>query len=591
MKDSNEGEVNYFTKQRLTEQSSIHFSSKRFQLTRVLTTLGFVALCIRATIIHLTPPSSSILKQLAEKQYNRKVSLASYRGTIFDRRNDPLAISVRKPSLFVNPKVFRPSAEQAQFISQQLRIPKSKVYSLSKRNSYFAWMKRKVPERVEKEIVALNINGLHSVLEPARYYPSTLAPQLIGYVGTDNTGLLGLELSLNEILSVDSTKNTVRKDGKGRLIHQESQSAAPTESGHNIYLTLDRVIQDISEKALEKGVKEARAKSGFALVTDPHSGHILAVANYPKFDPNKSISMTSENTRNFAFLNLFEPGSVTKPLVAAKALDLKKTSPQELFDVNGGLYRDGALRIRDSHPYQSLSTSDIIINSSNIGIYKVAQKIGPSALSSSLKSFGISNKELLLDSKQQSTGRISPWKSWRKSRFANISFGQGLLVTGLEMTQAYGALANGGRLMKPIIVERIEDRSGKTLTRSLPTVIHEVISSKAANQVSRMLYQTVERGTGKRAQSSNYTVAGKTGTSEKVDPVKGGYSDTLRIASFIGFSPVYDPHLVIYVVIDEPQNKPYYGGRWAAPVFKEINEQSLRYLNVKSDKNMVISKN
>ena len=584
MKNQREQEfIDHFTKQSLRNESSLLFRTQRTRLVFSIFFIVFAILLVRAGLLLVVPPSADILNALAERQYNRSINLAAYRGTIFDRRQEPLAISIRKPSLYVNPRVFSPSSGEIKKLSKILNISAKVIKKISSKKSYFAWLKRKVDQKKYDQVSSLNIKGLNVILEQARYYPSGLASQLIGYVGTDNKGLLGLELRYNQMLMGDRETNVMKRDAKGRIIHNESTSAAPQKPGHRIHLTIDRVVQEISEQALERGVRRASAKSGFVIVSDPHTGHVLAMANYPKFDPNNSRTIRSSNTRNFALLDLFEPGSVVKPFVIAKALQKKKTSLAEAFEIHKGIYRDGSLRIRDSHPAEELSTEEILIESSNIGTYKIAERLGREELYKTYVDFGLGEKEFLINPKQQSFGRIDGWQHWKKVRFANISFGQGLLNSGLEITQAYGAIANGGQLMRPVLINKIEDYQNNLILANSPEVLRRVLSQRIAKKIAHSLEKVVQIGTGKNAASVFYSVAGKTGTSEKADPITRGYSKDLRIASFAGFSPVSDPHLVIYVVVDEPGVKPYYGGTWAAPVFKEINERSLRYLNVAPD--------
>lgn len=580
----NKKKLEYYTPQSLSNESSLNFSGFRLKLVACLGLLVFLVLLVRASLILLTPPSSEVLDQLASRQYNRSINLAPYRGAILDRRDEPLAISLRKPSIFVNPRVFSPNRHQVKSLSKALDLPSKEIQTLATKNSYFYWVKRKIPTATANKVMDLKINGVHFVLEPSRYYPGGLASQLIGYVGIDNKGLLGLELLMDSLLRGDQQTNVMNRDARGRIIHSQSDSAAPQKPGHRIHLTLDRVIQEISEKALARGVEAAKAKSGFVIVSDPHTGHILALANAPKFDPNNSHSITPTNTRNFGFLDLFEPGSVVKPLVIARALALRKTSLAEAFQTHKGVYREENLRIRDTHESDELSTEDILVESSNIGTYKIAKRLGSENLYHAYRDFGVGEKEFIISRNQQSLGRISNWKSWKPVRFANISFGQGLLTSGIEIVQAYGALANGGNLMKPILIDKILDHRQHMVQNNPPKVLRRVISETVARKMAQTLEKVVEHGTGGNAKSKFYSVAGKTGTSEKADPVTRGYAKDLRIASFAGFSPVEDPHLVIYVVIDEPGNKPYYGGTWAAPVFKEINEKVLRYLNVAPDK-------
>jgi cell division protein FtsI (penicillin-binding protein 3) len=358
--------------------------------------------------------------------------------------------------------------------------------------------------------------------------------------------------------------------------------AKPEIPGHDLHLTIDKAIQEIAEAALYKGVKNAKAKSGFVVVSDPHSGKLLAVANYPTFDPNSDkINLSS---RNKAFQDLFEPGSVVKPLVMAKALEAGKVTLDQRFYCEKGYLREEGVRLRDSHAAEFLTAEEALVHSSNICTYKIAKLMGEKSLYQGFIQWGISSDDNLIGLPGQSVGRIAPYQSWRKIRFANIAIGQGMMVSALEMVGAYGALANGGRLMKPYLVERIETAGGENVMTAHPKILRQVTTPEIAKKIRAALAKVVTEGKGSNAKLEGYTSGGKTGTSEKVDPRTKAYADDLRIASFIGLAPAFDPHLVIYAVIDEPGLKPYYGSTWAAPVFREVAEKSLRYLNVKEDK-------
>lgn len=579
-----------YPEQDLAQQSSLHINRKRIKLFASIFFLVFFIILCRAVIVLTSPPSAETLRNLASRQYNSSLSLSPYRGTIFDRRSEPLAISIRKPSLFVNPRVFDPKVSDVKTLSKILQVPRETVKKIADKDAYFYWLKRKVSPFEKKQVKKLNLKGLHFIQEPSRYYPSGLASQLVGYVGIDNKGLLGLEKIYDDVLRGYQNETMISRDAKGRMIHSQSASAAPQKPGEKLYLAIDRVIQEITERSLAHGVQRAKAKSGFAIVSDPHTGHLLAVANYPKFNPNDSKTITNFNTRNFALLDLFEPGSVVKPLIVGQAIDQKLTSLQEVFHVDGGVYKEDNWRIRDTHGYEQLSTEEIITKSSNIGAYKIAKRLGKKGLLQAYLNFGVSDRALGLGFTHQAFGRILSWEKWRDIRFANIAFGQGLMMSGLEIVQAFGSIANGGQLMKPILITKIQDDTGRVTRTHPPQILKRTLSLKTARLMRQALEQAVEKGTGHNAASQLYTTAGKTGTTEKIDPQTKSYSQDLRIASFAGFAPVSDPHLVIYVLIDEPGIKPYYGGTWAAPVFKAIAEDALKYLNVAPDKSLHLNK-
>lgn len=559
------------------------FNGKRLRFILFATLALFAAMAVRAIKVHLFPSQQGALATIAGSQYQNQLKIAGHRGNLYDRKGDPLAISIKKPSLYVNPKVFSPTPRQLVKLSRILKIGRGQIRQIAAKDSYFSWLSRRTSEATLHKVDNLGIRGLYSVWEPFRSYPSQLAPQLIGYVGTDNTGLMGLEKTFEPQLQGQALVRRYRRDGRGRPILLDKEDTKPEQPGHNLTLTIDRAIQEVAEKALAKGVANAKAKKGFAIVSDPYTGKILAVANTPKFNPYKMSSQLS-HTRNSAFNDLYEPGSVLKPLVAALAVAGGKTTMDKVFYCGDGVHREKSLLIRDDHPSKFLTVHNILVKSSNIGIYKVAKELGPEAMHDGLRAFGIGNSKLNLGLPGQEIGRMLPAQKWRKVRFANIAFGQGLTVTGLELVAAYGAIANGGLLMKPYLVEAITDSDGRTLSAKSPTVLRKVLPKATAKQIALALKDTVERGTARRAKLPHHSSGGKTGTSQKADPHQRGYSKTLRIASFIGIAPITEPHLVIYVVVDEPGKVPAYGGRWAAPVFAEIAAKSLKYLNVRSDK-------
>lgn len=560
------------------------FYDSRAKLCFVLLVFAAVVIAGRAVVIHLFPSFSTNLQHIADRQYQDKIQLAPYRGTIFDRRREPLAISLRVPSLFVNPKVFDPDARQIRDLARILRMNEKEIRSISDKNSYFSWLKRKISKDVAANVTSLEIEGLYQVLEPARFYPlGSSASSIIGFVGTDNQGLVGLERSFNESLKGKDHSFTQSRDARGRTIFLQSDLATPEQSGSNVVLTLDRVIQEIAERSLAEGVDKAKAKGGFAIVTDPHTGRILALASYPNFEPNDSKRIKLEMTRNRAMTDLYEPGSVVKPILVSEALERKKTRPDELHDCSNGTYSEPGLTIHDTHPIKTATTAQIIEESSNICTYKIAKRLGPKALYETYKKYGFTSVDQLVNFPGQVIGRISDWANWRPIRFANVAFGQGMMVSGMELVTAYNAIANGGKLMMPLLVDRVENQDGSIQRSNEPQVISQVMSPETSRTMRQILQGVVTNMSTKAAVLRDYTAAGKTGTTQKVDPKSKAYSKDLRIASFIGFAPATDPNLVIYVVVDEPGLKPYYGATWAAPVFKKIAEASLKYLNVTPD--------
>lgn len=548
--------------------------------------LGFVIIAVRAFVIQTFPPSQKSLTQIATKQYHKPVELSDYRGTILDRRGEPLAISVKSPSIAVNPRLFNPSAKDTRRISSILGLSSKRIKEISRKTNYFSWLKRKIGQAEAEKILNLKLPGLYKITEPSRFYPSSsYSSHIVGKVNADNKGIFGLERMLDSSLRGEAGKINAVRDGRGQLIFQNSDNVAPEMPGHNVVLTVDQVIQQITSNALKDGVKEAGAKGGFAIVGNPHTGEILSIASYPDYNPNNTATLKLKNTRNKAVSDIFEPGSVVKPLVIGKAIEMNKTKKDSVHNCEkSGVYRFGKNKIRDDHPKETLTTEGVIVHSSNICTFKIAQMIGKEALYDLYKELGFSDKPKRLELPGQSSGWLTSPDSWRDIRFANISFGQGHSVTGIDLLRAYNTIANGGKIAEPYLVDRVVDSSGKVIEKTINKLEKTIFSSSTSAQLKTMLHEVTEAGTARLAQSQLYTTAGKTGTSEKYDPVVKGYSPTKRIASFAGFAPATDPKLTIIVVIDEPSKKPYYGGKWAAPIFEKIATGSLMYLNVPSDK-------
>lgn len=560
------------------------FQEKRSLFFQGTTLILFLFFIFRASWLALFSTKDENLSRIKKNQYEKTSNLVAYRGTISDHKNVPLAISIQLPSLAVNPQIFRPSKKELKALSTLLDTPQEDITALSRKKGYFAWLKRKITYAVDEEVKALSIRGVFHTLEPSRFYPgNNSAAHLIGLVGTDNTGLLGLERVYNRTLAGESTEVKKLRDARGQSIFTHSDSVVPQEAGHNIFLTLDHVIQEITEEALEKKYTESLASSAFAIVADPHTGRILAIANKPGFNPNNTEELIMKNTTNLSVTSVFEPGSVSKSFVIAQALETGKTTPTVLHDCEkSGVYKiSPSVSIHDDFPKNHpMTTSEVLIYSSNICSYKISQKIGKDDLYKTLKRFGIGKKITEISLPGLTTGFVSPAESWKEIRFANIAFGQGYITTGLEMIRAYSVFANGGFLVEPYLVGRVETAEGELIKGPAKHPEKRVLSAKVAEQMREMLSRVVAEGSGRNAQLESFSAAGKTGTTEKVDPETKAYSSEKRLASFVGFAPAMNPHLVAYIVIDEPHKKPYYGGTWAAPVFKDIMDKSLKYLNI-----------
>ena len=547
-----------------------------------------MVLALRAFFLILLPINKKNFANIVQRQYQKSVVLAPSRGSIFDRQGDPLAISIQVPSIAINPRIFAPNPTELLGLAKILNVKTSFINSRrSRRDRYFVWLKRHVDPKKVDEVQNMNLEGLIIIQEPTRFYSAgSAASNIIGMTGLDNSGLFGLERQFNKELRGEPIKFNIHTDARGKYIFHNTSEPNSEKTGNELHLSIDRALQEIASHELEVGLKKAKSQRGFVIVSDPHSGHILALANIPQVDPNVRYGKFSYETfRNNALSDLFEPGSVIKPFVFSEALETKNVAKDEKIFCENGSLKIGESTIHDTHPSAELSVVEALITSSNICTYKLAIRLGREGLFEALKKFGFFRPEMFLSFPGQIIGRISPWTSWKPIRFANISFGHGFVVSGIELVQAMGVFANGGRLMKPILVSKLVNSKGQIVQNFSSQSLGQIITPKTALDMREILSLVVtdKLGTGSKAKTRLYTTAGKTGTAQKVLPGTRGYARDKYVASFLGFTPVKDPHLVIYVYVDEPQEKPYYGGTWAAPIFAEIAEKSLKYLNVKPD--------
>ena len=551
---------------------------------------GFIYLALaimlsRAFIIQLFSPSESTLKKIASKQYSSQITLGNYRGTIYDRRGTALAIPIKKTSLAVNPRVFQPTPHTIHQLNHILGLSAETINQLANKPSYFAWLARHTTYDRAQAVLSANINGVYSLREPGRYYPTGAATaHIIGKVDMDNTGLMAMEHHYNQELSGEATQIYAVRDGKGQTILENSHDISPQRPGMNIHLSLDSVIQEIVYDELSHGLELAGASSGFALIGDPYSGAILASVSLPSYNPNKSQIHSMEHTRNKVSADLFEPGSIIKPFVVAEALQQNLTTVYTpYFFSRSGVLRFRGGRIRDDHPKPILSTAEILVHSSNIGTFYLAQKLRKQALYEIMVAIGAGSRLKIDGFGSIAKSRISPPHNWHPTRFANVSFGQGFSMNGLQILRAYNVIASGGKLSDLHLITKITKPNGVLHQYRAIEQSRTLYEPDVIKDVALSLHQVTQTGTGRAAASHFYTVAGKTGTSEKYDSELKAYSTDRRIASFAGFAPYHDPKITIVVVVDEPTNQPYYGGKWAAPVFRRIVDRVLPYLNVAPD--------
>jgi len=539
-------------------------------------------------------------RELAEKQRLRRLHVTPKRGTIYDRSGTPLAITVEVPSVSVDavemlrgidePYVPMRIRQYAERIAAALNLPVDKVTAKLERRRRFAWLKRRVTKEEIEAVRALRnseqrypIRGLIIEGEGHRFYPHReLSGPLLGFVSPDGRGREGIELALNHELRGRAEQIRGVRDRAGRLIFAEGIQDESALAGHNVYLTIDHGIQFVAERELDAAVQTHEATGGSVVVVDPRTGEILALVSRPSFNPNDYNLSSATERRNRAVMDRFEPGSTMKVFTMAAALAAKSVSPNDKIYCEEGHMPIDNVVIHDTHPAKWLSPTQIIQYSSNIGISKIALGLGQGRLYEAFRRFGFGDK-LNLPLPADVTGTLRPRGSpWVPVETAAAAFGQGISVTNVQMAMGLAAIANKGRLLEPMLVRRVTDSSGVTLTEATPRVRRRVISPRVARLVAEMMTAVTEgEGTGVDAAIPGFRVAGKTATAQKVNPATGRYQDGAYVASFIGFVPAESPRLVVAVVIDEPMAGTHSGGTVAAPVFRRIAEMSLRYLGVR----------
>lgn len=518
------------------------------------------------------------LVKLAERQHHRTIPIIPARGGIFDREGAPLAVSLDMDSLYAEPRRIENPAATAAALAPVIKIPQQELQKKLDSDRGFTWLARQLPPETVTQVKQLKLAGIGFVKESKRFYPNfEIASHVLGFTGLDPEGLEGIERRYDSTILGKTGYLLTERDALGRDVSIKNAVVQDASPGKNLYLTLDKNIQYFTEKELAKAVTGSGAKGGMALVMDPWTGKILAMANYPTFNPNSFRQYPTLNLRNRCVADSFEPGSTFKIFLMSAAVEEKIIRPQDGINCENGRYSFGGRIIRDDHPHGLVSVAEVLKYSSNIGSAKIGLKLGDDRLYRYLKAFGFGDKSGI-DLPGETSGGLRPVNRWYGSDLATISFGQGVSASAIQLATAVSAVANGGLLMKPYLVERITDVTGQELQHIEPQTVRRVISAQTAATITQMMEGVVQKGgTGTNAAVEGVRVAGKTGTAQKVDPISKGYSATKRTASFIGFVPADKPLLTVLVVIDEPATSPY-GGVVAAPAFREIAFNSLCYL-------------
>jgi cell division protein FtsI (penicillin-binding protein 3) len=533
---------------------------------------------IEARLVYLQVVRHADLSARAERQQMRTVTAPAKRGEILDRRGRVLAYSVDAESIYAVPSEIEQPHKAVAAICGALDdcTSKEREQLLERFGAQraFVYVRRQVMPEQARRVKALDLEGVGFMKESRRFYPNKeLAAHVLGYVGIDSTGLQGIEATYDSLIKGKPGTVLVQTDARR---HAFSRLERPPTTGASLELTVDEYLQHIAERELKAGVHEFRASSGSALVMDPHTGEILALANYPTFNPNAFRQASETARRNRAVQDLYEPGSTFKIVTAGAAIEEKMIQPSDTIDVSAGLIRFGGRVINDDHRYKVLSFEDVIVKSSNVGAIKVGLKLGAERLGLYVNRFGF-GRPISPDFPGESAGIVWDPSRLNDSALASVSMGYQVGVTPLQMAAAVSSVANGGELLQPRVVRAVV-REGKRLP--VPRkVLRRTVSAGTAAELTRIMEAVVERGTAKQAQVAGYTVAGKTGTAKKL--VDGSYLGHSNYnASFVGFVPSRKPVYTIIVLIDSPRAKSYYGGAVAGPVWHRIADAALRHRGV-----------
>jgi len=553
--------------------------------TRLFILAGFLLfwfLVICGRLVWLQVVNYGDYTQRAAKQQQRSIEVSPVRGNIYDRRGNELAMTVSVDSVFAVPSEVPDIHTAAQVLGRVLKTDATEIENRMRGSKAFAWVARKIDNPTSTRVRALNLKGIYFQKESKRFYPKNeLAAQVLGYVGLDDEGLGGIEREFQPQLTGKPGKMLITMDNKRRWLGRVEKNPDP---GENVVLTIDEKIQYIAERELSRAVSDTQAEAGTVIVQNPHTGEILALANWPTFNPNIFNKVNPQALKNRAVSDIYEPGSTFKIVTLAAALEEKITNPDEVIDCQMGSIVVNGLRIHDHHPYAGLTVQQILEHSSDVGAIKIALRLGEERFDRYIRSFGF-GAQTRIELPGETRGMTKPVSRWSKVSIGAISMGQEIGVSPVQLATMASIIANDGLYVPPRIV------AGTTAPRSTPQLIafhpalgRRVISPLTAAQMKHMMEGVVLRGTGKKAILDGYSSAGKTGTAQKID-ASGRYSHKQHIASFAGFAPVNNPAVTVLVVLDSPAGG--YprdgGGEAAAPVFTRIAQQVLAYMNVPHD--------
>ncbi len=568
----------------------------KIRMVTILALMGIGALAVIARAVQLQVIEAHRLKSLAARQHRDTIEIKSRRGDILDRRGETLAVSRKEAQVFARPGQVKDKPGTAKKLSSVTGLDPGNIEKKLRSGESFVWIKRSASIEEAEATEELSMQGIGLLPASRRFYPGGhLAANILGFTGVDGKGLEGLEYQYEEVISGRPVRMWIERDARGNYFtvsdHESGNpAAAPVNQGMfeleargaSLELTILRPLQYMVEKELEKGIERAGAKAGCVVAMDPGTGEVLAMASRPSFDPNSFNRYSQEQYRNRCVQSAYEPGSTFKVFMAASALEYGIIRPDDKFDCEQGRYTMGGETISDIKEHGLLTLGEVIVYSSNVGASKIGETMGKKRMYQAITEFGF-GKKTGLAFPGESPGVLRHYHKWSQVAVGTISFGQGIAVTPLQMVTALSSIANNGVMMKPFIVKELVAPDGKSLKVNEPQKLRKVISSDTAGVITGFMQEVVShRGTGKAAMLKGYSVAGKTGTAQKPKEKERGYAPGKYMASFMGFLPARDPGLAMIVVIDEPHPEQPWGGKTAAPVFRNIAEQAVIMLGIPS---------
>jgi cell division protein FtsI (penicillin-binding protein 3) len=571
--------VDFKHNRKAADSSGDRKTVNRLLIVACLTLLWITAVFGRLGYLQLFRHSEYMAR--AQRQQQRVIEITPKRGAIYDRNMHPLAMSIPVDSAFAVPSELGDQQLAARLLSGVLGIPREVLEARLESSHSFVWIARKLPPDKKEAVEALNLKGVYFQKENQRIYPKRdLASHVLGFVNLDEKGIGGIESELESKIGGKSEKIIVMADARQRWF---DGGEAQRERGANIVLTLDEKIQYIAERELTAAIAKTHALAGTVIVMNPNNGEILALANWPKFNPNAATDAPAETRMNRAVSAIYEPGSTFKLITLAAAFDQGITRPEEVFDCENGAVYVAGHRIRDHKPFGLLTVSDILAQSSDVGAIKIALRLGAPKFYDYIRAFGF-GQLTGVDIPGESKGMLQHLENWTPVSIGSISMGQEVGVTPIQLVSAVSAIANGGMLYKPHVIAELRRGDQALPAEGLlaPSEPRKVIRPETAATLRRLMEGVILNGTGKLAHLDGWTAAGKTGSAQKIDPATGRYSTTQLIASFTGFAPINNPAVTILVSLDSPVGQ-HEGGQVAAPVFKRIAEQVLPHLDVPRD--------